>query len=76
MPIASAATPELTNKERNILAKEAKAVDLKEVLITDSSWNKLPVYKDRQFWEALPGKHPSRNILREPRSYLDLCAGQ
>ncbi len=45
---------ELTNKERNILAKEAKAVDLAKVLITDNSWNKFPDYKNRQFWQSLP----------------------
>lgn len=45
---------ELTNKERNILAKEAKAIDLSKSLITDNSWNKLPDYKNRQFWQSLP----------------------
>jgi hypothetical protein len=51
---------ELTSKERNILANEAKAIDLFKVLITDNSWNKLPVYKDRQFWDGLPA-----NIRKE-----------
>jgi hypothetical protein len=45
---------ELNSKERNILANEAKAIDLARVLITDDSWNKLPGYKDRQFWDAIP----------------------
>ena len=67
VPVTSAATPELTNKERNILAKEAKAVDLQKVLITDNSWNKLPVYKERQFWEALPA-----NIRKE---YIESAEG-
>lgn len=44
----------LTNKERNILAKEAKAIDLAKSLITDNSWNKYPDYKNRAFWEKLP----------------------
>jgi len=46
---------ELTNKERNILAKEAEAIDLARVLITDNTWNKLPGYHDRQFWNNIPG---------------------
>ena len=48
------ASAELTNKERNILANEAKAIDLAKVLITDNSWNKFPDYKNRQFWQNLP----------------------
>jgi len=48
------AKAELTNKERNILAKEAKAIDLAKSLITDNSWNKFPDYKTRSFWEKLP----------------------
>ena len=31
---------EINPKERNILANEAKAVDLAKCLITDNSWNK------------------------------------
>lgn len=45
---------ELTNKKRDILANESKAVDLAKVLITNNSWNKLPGYKDRDFWQNLP----------------------
>ncbi len=55
---------ELTNKERNILAKEAKAIDLSKALITDNSWNKLPGYKNRQFWENLPVKTREEYIKR------------
>jgi hypothetical protein len=44
----------LTNKERNILANEAKAIDLAKALITDNSWNKFPDYKSRPFWQNLP----------------------
>ncbi|HCN84879.1 MAG TPA: hypothetical protein DIT07_14870, partial [Sphingobacteriaceae bacterium] len=44
----------LPNKERNILANEAKAINLAKVLITDNSWNDLPGYKDRKFWQNLP----------------------
>lgn len=38
-------------KERNILANKAKEVNLTQILITDNAWNKLPTYKDRQFWQ-------------------------
>ncbi len=44
----------LTNKERNILANKAKAIDLAKSTITDDSWNKYPKYKDRTFWDKLP----------------------
>jgi hypothetical protein len=58
--ITISASAELTNKERNILAKESKAVNLPGVLITDNSWNKLPDYKNRLFWQTLP-----ENIRKE-----------
>ncbi len=48
------ANAELKPRERNILANEAKAIDLSNAMITDNSWNKLPDYKSRQFWESLP----------------------
>ncbi len=41
-------------KERNILANKAKEINLSDILITDNSWNKLPTYKDRTFWENVP----------------------
>ncbi|MEI6275297.1 MAG: heparinase II/III family protein [Prolixibacteraceae bacterium] len=52
--LANPAAAELTNKERNILANEAKAIDLAKSLITDNSWNKYPDYKNRAFWDKLP----------------------
>jgi len=45
---------ELKPRERNILANEANAVNLASVMITDNSWNKLPDYKSRAFWDGLP----------------------
>lgn len=45
---------ELKPKVRNILAREAKAIDLAKVLITDNSWIKFPDYKNRAFWQSLP----------------------
>jgi len=41
-------------KERNILANKAKEINLSDILITDNSWNKLPSYKDRTFWQNVP----------------------
>ena len=41
-------------KERNILATEAKEINLNNILLTDNSWNKLPDYKNRTFWQGLP----------------------
>ncbi len=55
---------ELTNKERNILAREAKAIDLSKSLITDNSWNKLPGYKNRQFWQSLPENIRSEYVTK------------
>jgi hypothetical protein len=45
---------ELHSRERNILANEARVIDLSKALITDNSWNKFPGYYDRQFWQNLP----------------------
>lgn len=61
------AEAELTNKERNILGKEAKSIDLAKSLITDNSWNTLPDYKSRKFWESLPA-----NIRQE---YINKAEG-
>jgi hypothetical protein len=45
---------EINPKERNILANEAKTINLAGSLINNNSWNKLPTYSDRQFWQNLP----------------------
>jgi len=58
------AKSELKPRERNILANEAKAINLAKVMITDNSWNKLPVYKDRQFWEGLPANIKEQYITK------------
>ncbi|MBE3086514.1 MAG: hypothetical protein IMZ64_09890 [Bacteroidetes bacterium] len=63
------ASAELTNKERNILANEAKAIDLAKVLITDNSWNKLPDYKNRQFWQNLPA-NIRQEYITKAEAYL------
>ncbi|MEL7588566.1 MAG: heparinase II/III family protein [Prolixibacteraceae bacterium] len=60
---------ELTNKERNILDKEARRIDLAKSLITDHSWNKLPTYKTRTFWDGLPADI-SREYIARAESYL------
>ena len=57
-------------KERNILATEAKAIDLEKNLITDDSWNKLAGYKDRQFWQQLPA-NISQEYINKAEGYLD-----
>jgi hypothetical protein len=51
-------------KERNILATEAAAVNLQAILKTDNSWNKLPGYHDRQFWQNVPAKVRAEYIAR------------
>ncbi|MGQ9621709.1 MAG: heparinase II/III domain-containing protein, partial [Bacteroidales bacterium] len=61
---------EVVPKERNILANRAKSVNLAGVLITDDSWNKLPGYRQRQFWEALP-EHIRREYITVAEKYLD-----
>jgi len=63
------AKAELTNKERNILANEAKAIDLAKALITDNSWNKLPDYKNRQFWQNLPA-NIRQEYITKAKEYL------
>ncbi len=61
---------ELKPGERNILAGEAKAVDLPKVMITDNTWNKLPGYKERQFWESLP-TNIRQDYIKKAEGYLD-----
>lgn len=57
-------------KERNILAEEAKTIDLAKTMITDNSWNKMAGYKHRQFWESLP--EPTRqDYIKRAESYLE-----
>ncbi len=70
LTISAGLKAEVTNKERNILAKEAKAIELSKVLITDNTWNKLPVYKDRQFWESLP-ENIRQEYIKSAEKYLD-----
>ena len=60
----------LTNKERNILANEAKAINLAQVLITDNSWNKFPDYKNRQFWAGLP-QNIRQEYISKAEGYLN-----
>ncbi len=45
---------ELKPRERNILANKAKEINLATAMVTDNSWNKLPGYKSRSFWDGLP----------------------
>ena len=61
---------ELKPRERNILAGEAKSIDIKKVMITDNSWNQLPGYKERLFWESLP-TNVRQDYIKKAESYLD-----
>ncbi len=55
-------------KERNILAKEASAINLEGSLIPDNSWNRMPGYKNRIFWDNLPA-----NIRKDYISKAEAC---
>ncbi|MBN2667291.1 MAG: heparinase II/III family protein [Bacteroidales bacterium] len=57
-------------KERNILAAEAKAIGLSGAIINDNTWNKLPGYKDRQFWEGLSGSI-RQEYIKNAEAYLN-----
>ena len=61
---------ELKPRERNILANEAKTIDLPKAMITDNTWNKLPGYKSRQFWESLPA-NIRQEYIKRAEGYLD-----
>lgn len=41
-----------------------------KAVITDNSWDKLPIYKSRQFWESLPDKIRQEYIKRA-EGYLE-----
>ena len=70
MIINAPSRAELKPKERNILANEAKSVDLAKSLVTDNSWNKLPGYKDRPFWEGLAA-NIRQEYIKRAEGYLD-----
>ena len=66
-------TPSLANspmKERNILGDEAKIIDLDKSLITNDSWNKIPNYKNRKFWQSLP-QNIREEYISKAEKYLD-----
>jgi hypothetical protein len=60
---------ELSSKERNILASKAKSIELAKVLLTDNSWNKLPGYKNRDFWQGLP-ENIRKEYIEKAEAYL------
>ncbi len=68
--MAFGAQAELTNKKRNILADEAKAINLSRVLITNNFWNKLPDYKNRAFWQNLPDTL-RKEYIAKAEAYLE-----
>jgi hypothetical protein len=61
---------EVTPRDRNILANKAREIQLGKVLITDNSWNMLPGYKDRQFWQSLP-VNIRQEYIKIAEEYLD-----
>jgi hypothetical protein len=61
---------ELKPRERNILANEARTVDLAKAMINDNSWNKLPGYKSRPFWESLPA-NIRQEYIKRAEGYID-----
>lgn len=61
---------ELKPKERNILAGEASAINLQETMITDNSWNKLPGYSERQFWEGIAA-NIRQEYIKRAEAYLE-----
>ena len=67
---SATASAELASKERNILANKAKAIDLAKVLVTNNSWNKLPDYKNRQFWQSLPA-NIQKEYISKAEGYLN-----
>ncbi|MFZ2341314.1 MAG: heparinase II/III family protein [Bacteroidales bacterium] len=70
LPFIQALKAEPKPKERNILATEAKAIGLSGAIINDNTWNKLPGYKDRQFWEGLSGSI-RQEYIKNAEAYLD-----
>lgn len=69
LPVFQALKAEPKPKERNILAAEAKAIGLSGAIINDNTWNKLPGYKDRQFWEGLSGSI-RQEYIKNAEAYL------
>jgi hypothetical protein len=67
---SSASYAELKPKERNILANEARTIDLAKNLITDNSWSRLPGYKERDFWEKVPA-NIRKDYIAAAEKYLD-----
>lgn len=61
---------ELKPRERNILANEAKSIDFAKALITDNSWNKVPDYKNREFWQKLP-ENIRQEYISKAEGYLN-----
>lgn len=70
LPLSQPLKAELKPKERNILAAEAKAIGLSGAIINDNTWNKLPGYNDRQFWEGLSGSI-RQEYIKNAEAYLD-----
>uniref|UniRef100_UPI00321673A6 heparinase II/III domain-containing protein n=1 Tax=uncultured Draconibacterium sp. TaxID=1573823 RepID=UPI00321673A6 len=57
-------------KNRDILSKHSSTVDLANVLIQDSTWNNLPDYYDRDFWNTIP-ENIAKQYISSAEAYLD-----
>jgi hypothetical protein len=68
--LLNSVSAEVGIKERNILANKAKEISLDKCLITDNSWNKLPTYNDRQFWQNIPS-NIRQEYISKAEKYLD-----
>ena len=66
---ATSAEPEISSRERNILAREAASIGLKDVLVRDNTWNTLPGYSNRLFWQSLP-PNVSQDYIKNAEAYL------
>jgi hypothetical protein len=60
---------ELTPRDRNILAGEAKKINLSGVLITDNSWIRVPDYRNREFWTTIP-ENIRQEYIKKAEVYL------
>lgn len=50
--------------ERNLISSRVSKDELKEILVQDQKWVKLPAYADRDGWDALLGDYKEKYIRR------------
>ncbi len=54
--------------ERNLISSRVSKDELKEILVQDQKWVKLPAYADRDGWDALLGDYKEKYIRRGEKS--------